>query len=416
MKIVIVGAGPAGVSAAETIRAYDNEAEIVMLSAEPYLPYSPPAMADHFIHGSDAHLWRGEDWPQQTDVHYRKGVEVTRIEPDEHLLQLKDGETIKYDRLVIATGSRLYAPVKGAEMPGVHNFKSLSAAEAIVEQVRRGEARTAVIVGAGFIGMEIALLLRELGVAVTQVEMLDQVMSTMLDKDTAAIALDLMLVRGVDVQLNTKAETFVGNPAAVRRGNGKAKAVKLASGRELEGDILIAATGVKPNLDFLQDSGIDYKWGIRVDDHLRTSIPDIYAAGDVVEVPDLLTGEIFVHAIFPNAVEQGRVVGLNLAGFDVAYSGAERMNSLKHLGLPIMAVGLKEGDEILQTRRNGGLRTIYLQENRMVGFQLVGNIRAAGILRTLMIQKQDVGALKSHLLEENFGQGMMVWQAIAPYA
>ena len=114
MKIVIVGAGPAGVSAAETIRAYDNEAEIVMLSAEPYLPYSPPAMADHFIHGSDAHLWRGEDWPQQTDVHYRKGVEVTRIEPDEHLLQLKDGETIKYDRLVIATGSRLYAPVKGA--------------------------------------------------------------------------------------------------------------------------------------------------------------------------------------------------------------------------------------------------------------------------------------------------------------
>jgi NAD(P)H-nitrite reductase large subunit len=408
MKIVILGAGPAGVSAAETIRAYNREAEIVMLSAEPYLPYSPPAMADHFIHGSNAHLWRGEDWPRQTDVHYRKGVEVTRIEPDARLLQLKNGETVEYDRLIIATGSRLYAPVEGSEMAGVHNFKSLSAAEAIVGQVKKGKAKTAVIVGAGFIGMEIALLLRELGVAVRQIEMLDQVMATMLDKDTAAIALDLMLARGVDVQINTKAEAFIGKR--------KAKAVKLESGKELEGDILIAATGVKPNLGFLQNSGIDHKWGICVDDHLRTNIPDIYAAGDVVEVPDRLTGETYVHAIFPNAVEQGRVVGLNILGYDVRYEGGERMNSLKHLGLPIMAVGLKEGDEILQEKRNGSLRTIYLKDNRLMGFQIAGDNRAAGILRTLMLQQSDVRPIKHHLLDPNFGQGIMVWQAIAPYA
>jgi len=408
MKIVIIGAGPAGVSTAETIRAYDREAEIVMLSAEPYLPYSPPAMADHFIHGSNAHLWRGEDWPDQTDVHYRKGMEVTRIEPDAHLLGLKDGEEIKYDRLVIATGARLYAPVQGSEMSGVHNFKSLSAAEAIIKQVKSGKARTAVIVGGGFIGMEIALLLRDLGVAVTQIEMLDQVMAAMLDKDTAAIALDLMLKRGVDVQLNTKAEIFVGKR--------KAKAVKLASGKELEGNILIAATGVKPNLGFLQDSSIEHKWGISVDDHLRTNVPEIYAAGDVAEVPDRLTGDTYVHAIFPNAVEQGRVVGLNILGYDVHYEGGERMNSLKHLGLPIMAVGLKEGDEVLQEKQNGTLRTIYLRDNRLMGFQLAGDIRAAGILRTLMIQQSDVRPIKHHLLDPTFGQGMMVWQAVAPYA
>src|SRR5512143_2618020 len=193
MKIVIIGAGPAGVTAAETIRACDREAEIVMLSAEPTLPYSPPAMADHFINKSDAHLWRGEDWPEQTGVGYWKGVEVTRIEPEPHRLELKDGRDIKYHRLIIATGSRLYAPVAGSDMPGVHNFKSLTAAEAIVAQVKSGRAKTAVIVGAGFIGMEIALLLRELGVGVTQIEMLDQVMSAMLDMDTAAVALDQML-------------------------------------------------------------------------------------------------------------------------------------------------------------------------------------------------------------------------------
>jgi len=404
MKIVIIGAGPAGVSAVETFRVYDRNAEIVMLSAEPTPPYSPPAMADHFITGSDTHLWRGSDWPQKMGLEYKKGVEVTGVQPEARILELKDGGTLDYDRLVIATGSRLYAPVKGADMPGVHNFKSLSAAEEIVDQVRKGNAKTAVIVGAGFIGMEIALLLRELGVSVTQIEMLDQVMSTMLDKDTAAIALDLMLQRGIEVGLNTKAEAFLGN--------GSAKALKLDSGEVLEGDILIAATGVKPNLDFLGNSGIEHEWGIRVDDHLRTNLPDVYAAGDVVETPDRLTGETYVHAIFPNAVEQGNIVGLNLAGYDTTYAGADRMNSLKHLGLPIMAVGLKDGDEVLQERRNGNLRTIYLKENRLVGFQLAGDIHSAGVLRTLMIQGSDIRPIKHHLLDPNFGQGTMIWRAM----
>jgi nitrite reductase (NADH) large subunit len=407
MKIVIIGAGPAGVSAVETICTYDRQAEIVVLSAEQTPPYSPPAMADHFLNGSNAHLWRGSDWPQQWGVDYRKGVQVTSIRPDSHRLQLKDGQWLDYDRLVIASGSSLYAPVTGSDMPGVHNFKSLSAAEAIVGQVKSGKAKTAVIVGAGFIGMEIALLLQKLGASVIQVEMLDQVMSSMLDRDTAAIVLDLMRQHGVDVRLNSKADAFLGN--------GSAKAVRLASGEVLEADILIAATGVKPNLDFLQDSGIAYQWGVHVDDHLRTNVPEVYAAGDVVEVPDRLTGEVYVHAIFPNAIEQGRVTGLNLAGIESRYAGGERMNSLKHLGLQVMAAGLKEGDEILQEKRSGNLRTIYLKENRVVGFQLVGNTRAAGILRTLMIQGSDISSIKHRLLESSFGQGRMVYQAIATY-
>lgn len=406
MKIVIIGAGPAGVSAAETIRSYDHASKIVMLSAEPYLPYSPPAMADHFLNGSNLHLWRDRHWPRQMGVDYRKGMEVASIEPEAHKVRLSDGRGMKYDRLVIATGSRLHTPVEGASMPGVYNFKSLSAAEEVVAQVKNGKARTAVIVGAGFIGMEIALLLRALGVQVIQVEMLDQVMAAMLDRDTAAIALDLMRRRGVDVRLNTKARAFTGKR--------KAKGVELASGQVLEADILIAATGVKPNLDLLDGSGIERGWGIRVDDHLRTNVPDVYAAGDAVEVADRLTGETFVHAIFPNAVEQGHVVGLNLVGYESLYEGGERMNSLKHLDLPIMAVGLKDGDEILQEKQNGHLRTIYLKENRVVGFQLVGDTHAAGILRTLMLQGSDVGPIKHQLLDPNFRYGSIVYQALEP--
>ena len=405
-RIVIIGAGPAGVSAAETMRAYDQQAELIMVSAEPYPPYSPPAMVDHFLTGSQSHLWRGADWPERWQVDYRRGVMVTAIEPAAHRLSLDSGATLGYDRLVIATGSRLYAPLEGAENAGVYNFKSLQAAEALIERVKSGEARRAVIVGAGFIGMEIALLLSELGVAVIQVEMLDQVMPAMLDKETADFTLRIMRQRGVDVRLNTKALAFMGEK--------RATGVELESGERLEADILIAATGVRPNLEALQASGIAYRWGITVDDHLRTSAPDVYAAGDAVEAMDRLTGEVYVHANFPNAVEQGCVVGLNLLGFDVAYAGAERMNSLKHLGLPVMAVGLKQGDEVLQDRRDGVMRTLYLKDNLLVGFQLVGQIHAAGVMRTLMNTHRNLREIKDRLLDPNFGQGSLVWEALTP--
>ncbi|MEJ2350638.1 MAG: FAD-dependent oxidoreductase [Anaerolineales bacterium] len=407
-KIVIIGAGPAGVRTAETVREHDREVDLVMITSEPYPPYSPPAMVDHFITGSRAHLWRGEDWPERMGVDYHSGISVTGIDPDTHRLHLAEGNSIDYDQLVIATGSRLYAPLPGADLPGVYNFKSLTAANELIQRVKGGEARTAVIVGAGFIGMEIALLLRELGVEVTQVEMLDQVMSAMLTPETAAYALEIMQARGINVHLNTKAETFVGN--------GRAKGVRLDSGDILSGDIYIAATGVRPNLELLEGSGISHRWGITVDEHLRTNAPDIYAAGDVVETEDRLTGESYVHAIFPNAVEQGRVVGLNLLGYEQSYEGADRMNSLKHLGLPIMAAGLKKGDEVLNTRRNGGLRTLFLKENRLVGFQLVGDIRSAGVFRALINRRKDVRKIKNQLLDPNFGQGTLIWQSIMPYA
>src|SRR4030042_2272182 len=216
-----------------------------------------------------------------------------------------------------------------------------------------------------------------------------------------------MRARGVDLRLKTKATAFVGNDSA--------DGVRLESGEVLLADLLVAATGVKPNLDLLEGSGITYQRGIHVDSHLQTNASDVFAAGDCIEPPDLVTGETFLHAIFPNAIEQGRVVGMNMAGFPVEYEGAERMNSLKHLGLPIMAAGEKQGDHILREGHKRNRRTIYLQENHLVGFQLVGDIRAAGILHTLMTQKSDVSRIQPHLLDPNFGEGMLAWSAISAY-
>ena len=145
-------------------------------------------------------------------------------------------------------------------------------------------------------------------------------------------------------------------------------------------------------------------------------MPDIYAAGDAVEATDRLTGEVYRPRNLPQCRGTRCVVGLNLLGFDVSYAGAERMNSLKHLGLPVMAVGLKQGDEVLQDRRDGVMRTLYLKDDRLVGFQLVGQIHAAGVLRTLMNTHRNLREIKDRLLDPNFGEGSLVWDALTPNA
>jgi nitrite reductase (NADH) large subunit len=404
MHIVIIGAGPAGVSVAETLRAQGYREAITVLSAEPTPPYSPPAMVDHFLTGSDVHLWRGRDWPERLGLTYRSGTAVAAVDPDAHTVRLTSGEVLRYDRLVLAAGSRLYAPVEGSEQEGVYNFKSLSAAEALIARARAGEARTALIVGAGFIGVEIALLLQALGLQVTQIEMLDRVIPRMLDAETAGMVAEVMRERGVDLRLNTQARRFIGN--------GRAQGVELESGEVLRADILIAATGIKPNVEFLAGSGIETHWGVIVDDYLRTNAPDIYAAGDIAEVHDRLTGERYVHAIFPNAVAQGQCVALNLLGWKVLYEGAESMNSLKHLGLPVVAVGAQSGAEILRLRRGSTLRQIVLDEGRIVGFRLVGDTRQAGLLRSLMLRRVDVRPLRDLLLDPRLGVGILVGQAL----
>lgn len=236
-----------------------------------------------------------------------------------------------------------------------------------------------------------------MGLEVIQIEALDRVMPRMLDPETAEIALGILQERGVDVRLNTKGVVFLGED--------RAEAVQLESGETLAADLLIAATGVKPTIDFLEGSGVQTEWGVVVDDYLRTNVPDIYAAGDVAEAKDRITGKRYVHAIFPNAVAQGQVVAYNLLGFNVFYQGADDMNSLKHLGLPIMTVGTMEGDEVLRVRRGKTLRKIYLEEDRIVGFRLAGDTSAAGIYRSLMIRRSDIGPIKDRLLESTFGMG-----------
>ncbi|MDY6834769.1 MAG: FAD-dependent oxidoreductase [Chloroflexota bacterium] len=393
MKVVIVGAGPAGVSVAETLRQYDHDTEIVMLSSEPFAPYSPPAMAEHFINGRDVLFWKGEDFATRMGVDYKAGCSVSCVHPEQHTIDLENGGCIKYDKLVIASGGATYAPVRGLDKDGVYNFKSLIMANRLVRRVREGNARTAIIVGAGFVGVEIALLLRELGVNVTLL-VRSRIMRSVLDAEVSEIVSGALRERGIDLR------SHVGADVVAFIGEKHAEAVQTITGEQLYADLLIAATGLKPNVEYLKGSGIEVGWGVQVDDHHGVTL-DVYAAGDVVECKNRISDIRQVHANFPNAVAQGQVVAYNLLGWNVSYDGAETMNSLKHLGIPVVVAGSAEGEE-LSLRLGETLRKLYLIDNRIVGFQLVGDIRSAGIYRTMMNNRLDVTQSKHRLLDPAF--------------
>ncbi len=408
MKVVVIGTGPAGITAAQTVRSLDPDGSVVALCAEPYPPYSPPAMADHFLTGRTTTLyWKGPDVVARLGIDERRDVVVTGVDTEGRAVVLDGGEHVGYDRLIVASGSRLYAPIPGAELPGVYDFKSLRRATELIGHVRSGEATSALIVGAGLIGIELSLLLSELGVATTVVEREGWAMPRLLDEVTAEVVEQAVAAKGVTLRKGTEAAAF--------EGAGSVSGVRLRSGDLLTADLYIAATGVKPHTELLAGSTITAGWGIHVDDGLRTSVSGVYAAGDVAEVADWLTGERYVHAIFPNAVAQGRIAGTNALGGETLYEGAEAMNSLKHLGVPVIAMGTtQDPDQVLRSLDGSGLRSVYLRDGRIIGAQLAGDTHAAGLYHSLMLRRRNVEGFGEHLVDPSFTLATVVWEATRP--
>ncbi len=400
MKHVILGNGPAGVIAAETIRKYSPKAEILIIGSEDGPPYSRmaiPYLLMGNIQESGTYL--------RKDQHHFSKLNITQLnakvksvdcKAKQLIFEEQENKPLAFDKLLIATGSvPVRPPIPGIELPGVHSCWTLDDARAIAQLAKPGSR--VLQMGAGFIGCIILEALASRKVELTVIEMGNRMVPRMMTEVAGGMIKQWVQSKGVQVFTDTRVQEIAHSGSALN--------VSLSNGKILEVDLVISATGVKPNIAFLSGSGLDTETGILVNQHMQTSHPDIYAAGDVTESIDFSTGQRIVNAIQPNAAEQARVAGISMAGGKVQSIGAIQINVLDTLGLISSSFGLwsgaKGGDhvEIIDSERYKYFRLEFLGDV-LVGATTIGSTEHIGVLRGLIQSKTALGERKVHLLKE----------------
>ena len=402
MEIVIIGMGPAGVNVVKTLRNSGFDDNITMFSAEKIPPYSPPSLGEYLITGNEEVLfWEGKDFCEKYNVNCRAGEKIAEIMPEEKELKTEHGEIIEFDYLVIATGTSLYAPVEGSDKKGVSDFKTFVGTDSIKRIAEAGGEKTAIIIGGGFIGVEIALSLAKIGIKSSVLNRRGWIMPRLIDTETAEYVENDLRSQGVNVMLNTEGKEFTGEEYV--------KGLLTTDGRELKADIYITATGVKPNIDLIRNTGIEYDTGIIVNENLQTKYPYIYACGDVAETVELVSGERKIHGLFPVAVNHAQTAAYNILGRKREYEKQVNMNSLKKLNFKLIVVGKLEGEEIKYKTENV-LRKIYIKDDKIMGFVLLGDISNAGVYLSLFTRRVNVSKFKDKLLSKYFYPGILMTQ------
>jgi NAD(P)H-nitrite reductase large subunit len=398
MRHVIIGSGPAGVVAAETVRKADPSADITLLCGEGGPPYARMTIP---------YLLKGDIDEAGTRIrpdagHYgRLRIDLVQdraraVDTAARTVELGRGPALAYDRLLIATGSRpSREQVPGIDLPGVHTCWTLRDARAILERARPG-ARV-VQMGAGFVGCIILEGLLARGVDLTVLVRSGQMVRRMMNPTASGLIRRWCERKGVKVLTRTR-------PVGLGEHDG-ALQVDLGEGRTLPADLYLSVVGVEPNLEFLSGSGIEIRRGIVVDAYLESSVPGVYAAGDVAESADVLNGRPGLNAIQPNAVEQGRIAGLNMAGRRARFKGAFAFNVLTTLGLTSSSFGEWQGvagGESVEVLDDGRYRYVNLQfdGDRLVGANSVGPSDHIGALRGLIEGRLRLGPWKRRLMHD----------------
>ncbi len=404
MKHIIIGNGPAGVVAAETLRRLQPQAEIALIGDEHEAPYSRMAIP-YFLQGhiteTGTHLRKAHDHFVRQGIHLIQG-RVTRLDAAARQVEFTDGERLPYDRLLIATGSQpVRPPVPGIDLPGVETCWTIADARAIAARAQPGSR--VLQLGAGFIGCIIMEALAARGVKLTVVEMGDRMVPRMMTAQAGNMIRRWVERKGVSVHVNAAVKTIAGKEGRL--------AVTLGNGSSMAADLVICAAGVRPATGFLADSGIamtQEQGGIRVDAAMRTSLPDVFAAGDVTAAPGFHSGQLQLNAIQPNAVEQARVAACNMAGLGAASQGSLAINVLDTLGLISTSFGQWAG--VPASAGGGGVELVdednfrYLSlqfaHDVMIGATSIGWTDHVGALRGLIQTQAKLGAWRARLLAD----------------
>ncbi len=400
MRYVLIGAGPAGVVAAETLRKADPGGDILLLGDEPEPPYSRMALP-YFLVGTideaGTYLRKSETHYDDLGITFRHACAL-KIDPAGKTVALESGENVPYDRLLIATGSRTQRPpIPGIDLPGVHPCWTLANSREIVR--RAAPDSRVVLMGAGFIGCIVLESLIKRGVKPTVVEMADRMVPRMMNAAAGGLIKKWCATKGIEVLTSTRV-TAIEDTGEAR----DPLRVVLDKGAPLRAALVVVATGVRPNIAFLDGSGIETDFGIRVDSHLKSSVDDVYAAGDVAQGPDFMGGWS-VHAIQPTAVEHGRIAALNMAGGNASYHGSLAMNVLDTAGLVSSSFGQwqgVEGGESAERMDEARFRYTRLEFDgeRLVGAICLGRTDQIGMLRGLIQSRVRLGEWKARLMED----------------
>ncbi len=382
MRLVIAGNGPAALSAVESIRKINQSAEIILLTPEREKAYSP-CFLYRYVSGElskDKLYIQEEDFYEKKRVKVLYGVALKGIKPSEKQVKLSNGESLPYDKLLLAIGASPFLPkVEGLEGEEVFFFKTLEDAEKLKEASTK--IREAVVIGGGFIGLEAAEALTKRGLTVRVIEKEETLLPRSLSGDLAERLKDYLEKKGVHI--------FTGQAVRrIKRVRGKIKAVELSDGTEIPAQVVVVSIGVTPNTGPVEGAGIKIDRGIVVNEKMETSIPDIYAAGDVAEQE--LKGQRRLNPIWINATLGGAVAGANMVGQERKLDYfVPSVNLINLFGLYIFSAGSPEGKDFITWERGSSRGKVVLDQNgKIVGLQIIGPESLRGSLYLNLLERK----------------------------
>ena len=388
-QYVIIGNGVAATGCIEGIRSVDKEGSITVVSEENHEVYCRPLISYYLEKKTDLERmrYRDEAFYERMGCQVLYGKKAVSINKEKKEALLDDGSVLPYTSLCLATGSSPFLPsFEGLDtVPEKYSFLTLDDALALEEAI--SETSSVLIIGAGLIGLKCAEGICKRAASVTVCDLADRVLSSILDDDAAAIVQRHLEANGLSFLLGDSVARF------------DKKTAQMNSGAVVDFDVLVLAIGVRANTALAKDAGGEVGRGIRIDSHMRTSLSDIYAAGDCAEGMDISSGETKVLAILPNAVLQGYTAGQNMAGKNVTFEKGIPMNSIGFFGLHIMTAGTYEG-EIYEERTEDTLKRIYTKDDLLKGFMLIGLEERAGILTSMIREKTPLSSVNFEIMKK----------------
>lgn len=390
MKYVIIGNSAAAIGCVEGIREVDKNSSITIISNENHHTYSRPLIS-YLLYGKtdkQRMKYREDSFYDDNDCKTLFGTEVVNVNTDKKTVKTNSGKEIEYDKLLVATGSSPFVPhIEGFEK--VENktcFMTLDDANNL-EKMINNDSRV-LIIGAGLIGLKCAEGIADRVKSVTVCDLATRILPNVLDERSAQIVKEHIEKKNINIILNNSLKMLENNKAT------------LASGDSVDFDVLVMAVGVRPNVKLLSDVGADVARGIVIDENCKTSINDIFAAGDCTQSIDAVTGEQKIIAILPNAYMQGKCAGINMAGKEQKIESMIAMNAVGFFGLHMLTAGSYEGESVVTHEDNGTYKRLIVKDNVLKGFILVGDVARAGIYTNMIREKMLLDTLDFELAAE----------------